>query len=113
MHLHTRLAECVKDYGSIYGYWLFSFERYNGTLGNFPTNKKCISEQLVRCFIYESECYHIPLPENFKEDFAPVIPNQRCTEVHKTEGIDYRKSSFNDFKFMSTFSVTIQLTWTG
>ena len=82
MHLHAHLADCIKDYGSIYGYWLFSFERYNGTLGNFPTNKKCISEQLMR-FIYESECYHIPLPEIFREEFAAVILNQRCTEVHK------------------------------
>ena len=77
MHLHAHLPDCVKGYG---GYWLFSFERYNGTLGNFNTNKKCISEQLTRRFIYESECYQIPLPAVFREEFAAVILNQRCTK---------------------------------
>ena len=27
MHLHLHLKECVENYGSIYGVWLFSFER--------------------------------------------------------------------------------------
>ena len=40
MHLNAHLSECVEDDGSIYGFWLFAFEQYNGTLGNFPTNKK-------------------------------------------------------------------------
>ena len=52
-------------------------------LGNFPTNKNCISEQLMRRFIYESECYHMPLAEIVREEFIAVILNQRCTEVHK------------------------------
>ena len=32
MHLHIHLRECVENYGSIYGFWLFSFERYNDIL---------------------------------------------------------------------------------
>ena len=27
MHLHIHLTECVENYGSICGFWLFSFER--------------------------------------------------------------------------------------
>ena len=38
MHLHLHLKECVENYGSIYGFWLFSFERYNGILGSYHTN---------------------------------------------------------------------------
>ena len=34
MHLHGHLSECINDYGSIYGFWLFSYERYNGILQN-------------------------------------------------------------------------------
>ena len=86
MHLHGHLAECVKDYGSIYGFWLFAFERYNGTLGSFPTNKKSITEQLMRRFIYESECHHLALPEIFVDQFQHILPfaNQsRLSEVHQ------------------------------
>ena len=38
MYLHCHMAECVKDYGSVYGFWCFSYEWYNGILGSFPTN---------------------------------------------------------------------------
>lgn len=35
MHLHLHLKDCIENYGSVYGFWLFSFERYNGLLGSF------------------------------------------------------------------------------
>lgn len=40
MHLHCHMADCLKDFGSVYGFWCFSYERYNGILCSFPTNKK-------------------------------------------------------------------------
>ena len=38
MHLHLHIKECVENYGCVHGFSLFSFERYNGLLGSFPTN---------------------------------------------------------------------------
>ena len=40
MHLHCHLGEVVRDFGPVYGFWLFSFERYNGILKNIDTNSK-------------------------------------------------------------------------
>ena len=40
MHMQCHLADCVRDFGPIYGFWLFSFERYNGVLGKYPTNNR-------------------------------------------------------------------------
>ncbi|KAI9030155.1 hypothetical protein CLU79DRAFT_734356 [Phycomyces nitens] len=40
MHLHLHLQETILNFGPIYGYWLFSFERYNGILKSYSTNKK-------------------------------------------------------------------------
>ena len=34
IHLHTHLADCIRDYGPVHSFWLFSFERYNGILSN-------------------------------------------------------------------------------
>ena len=28
MHMHSHLADCILDYGPVYSFWLFSFERY-------------------------------------------------------------------------------------
>lgn len=50
LHLHGHLASCVKDYGPVYAFWLFSFERLNGILGSFHTNNRDISAQVMRCF---------------------------------------------------------------
>ena len=48
MHLHLHLKECFLDYGPTYAFWCYAFERYNGILGSFPTNNKCIEPQLMK-----------------------------------------------------------------
>lgn len=50
-HLHLHYSNCYKDYGPCYGYWLFSFERYNGLLGKYHTNRISIEIQLMRTFV--------------------------------------------------------------
>lgn len=50
-HLHLHLEDIFRDYGPCYGYWLFSFERYNGILGKYHTNQQSIEIQLMRRFI--------------------------------------------------------------
>ena len=47
-HLHLHLSSCYKDYGPCYGFWLFSFERYNGLLGKYHTNQLSIEIQIMR-----------------------------------------------------------------
>ncbi|PKC11101.1 hypothetical protein RhiirA5_287969 [Rhizophagus irregularis] len=39
IHLSLHLAECCKDYGPLYSFWCYSFERMNGILGIFPNNE--------------------------------------------------------------------------
>ena len=54
MHMHSHLIECVKDFGPITAFWLFSFERYNGILGDEPTNNRLIELQLIRRFVQDN-----------------------------------------------------------
>ena len=51
MHFHTHIKECILDYGPVYGFWLYSFERYNGLLGSYHTNQKSIEIQVMRKFL--------------------------------------------------------------
>ena len=39
MHLHGHLKDVIEDYGPLHCFWLFSYERFNGILGNYPNNK--------------------------------------------------------------------------
>ena len=57
MHLHLHLSECLLDYGPVYGFWCYAFERFNGTLGRYPTNLKQIEVQLMKkCIIHQEVC---------------------------------------------------------
>ena len=48
MHYHLHLAKCIENYGPPQAFWLFSFERYNGILGNYHTNQRAIEIQVMR-----------------------------------------------------------------
>ncbi len=62
MHLDVHLADCVLDYGPIYSFWLFSFERYNGILGKFHNNNKSIKMQVMRKFLRDQDNKQFRLP---------------------------------------------------
>ena len=84
MHLHGHLIECINDYGSVYGFWCFSYERYNGILGNFPNNKRKIAAQLMKRFIYECESHNQQLPEMFRERFGDIMLFEASrSEIHQ------------------------------
>lgn len=80
MHLHTHILDCILDYGPVYSFWLFSFERYNGLLGNYITNQRSPEIQLMRKFIDDQYVKDLPLPSEFQDIFKPVL--DRLTAHH-------------------------------
>ena len=62
MHLHGHLKECVLDYGPIYNFWCFSFERFNGILSSFKTNNRCVEIQLTRKLQKQVFCELLEIP---------------------------------------------------
>ena len=55
MHMSLYLKDCIKDYGSVYGFWCFNFERFNGILGKLHTNNNDISLQGTRKLVSGSQ----------------------------------------------------------
>ena len=78
MHLHLHLKECVENYGSIYGFWLFSFERYNGILGSYHTNNKTVEIQIMRKFMTSGTLANMQysLPAQYSDHFLPSCKAQ-------------------------------------
>ena len=37
LHLCLHICECALDYGPLYSFWYFSYERMNSLLGNYHT----------------------------------------------------------------------------
>lgn len=73
MHLHTHIINCVLDYGPVHNFWLFSFERFNGILGDFKTNQRAVEIQLMRKFLRDQEIRDLPFPSLFQEHFRQVF----------------------------------------
>lgn len=65
MHLHCHICECVLDFGPVYGFWCFSFERYNGILGALHVNNHQIEVQLMRKFIERQQLASMSWPGEF------------------------------------------------
>ena len=55
IHMHLHLKQCLIDFGPVYSFWCFSFERYNDILGNFQTNKKDLVITIMRKFCREAK----------------------------------------------------------
>lgn len=89
MHLHLHLKECVENYGSIYGFWLFSFERYNGILGSYQTNNKTVELQIMRKFMTSGILGNMQysLPEEFKDFFLFSCISQLETSENSGENV--------------------------
>ncbi len=48
MHLVLHMTDCCRNFGPVYAFWLFAFERFNGMLGRYSTNgSRGIESQLL------------------------------------------------------------------
>ena len=73
MHLHAHLKSVILDYGPLQEFWCFSFERFNGILGNQPSNNRCIEPQLMKRFLSDSFTSSIEPPKIFQQEFNPIF----------------------------------------
>lgn len=100
LHLHAHLKACILDYGPVYSFWLFSFERMNGVLGSFRTNSHDISVQLMRRFL-SIQAYAIRnWPEEYRDNFSKLIDKCEYDKGSLSQG------SLND---LLTFPYAVQI----
>ncbi|OAD67142.1 hypothetical protein PHYBLDRAFT_67275 [Phycomyces blakesleeanus NRRL 1555(-)] len=104
MHLHLHLQATIRNFGPVYSYWLFSFERYNSILKNIKTNRKTEFElTYTRQFVEDV----------YKQDIISHIMESTDTHTymdifqknHKTS----TKSSINNNPILSILFFTRQL----
>ena len=81
MHLHLHLKQCFEDFGPAHSFWCFSFERYNGILGSYHTNKRSVEVQFMDKFCTGQSIHALSIPPD--EFFHSILP--RCTSLQQTE----------------------------
>ena len=77
LHLHGHLAACIQDFGPVYSFWLFAYERLNGVLESFHTNSHNIAPQLMRKFLDIHTNGMLHWPNESKEQFIPLLERHR------------------------------------
>ncbi len=77
MHLHLHLKDCILDYGPVYSFWCFSFERFNGMLGQYHNNRRNIEVQIMRHFQQNQQLY-MPLPCEYGTEFINILASKKC-----------------------------------
>ena len=102
MHLHLHLKGSILDYGPVYAFWLYSFERFNGVLGNYSTNNKNIEVQLMRKFINQQKAKDIHFPEEYQYLYETLFKTLNHGSLHHT----FTPSSVLEWKCMSTGPIT-------
>ena len=71
MHLHLHLKQVFLDYGPPHGTWCFALERFNGILGSYHTNNRCIESQIMRKFCQDQALHRLKLPSD--EQFCSLL----------------------------------------
>ena len=107
MHLHTHLKQCLLDYGPLHAFWCYPFERFNGILGSFHSNRKSIESQIMKKFlnpqaymgsgIVPSEIAHFLL--SHEEKGSDSI---RCVDVDNLRFINIQSSPV---RFIGSFGL--------
>lgn len=92
MHLHLHLKQCFEDFGPAHSFWCFSFERYNGILGSYHTNKRSIETQLMKKFLTAQAIHSLPTPAD--EAFHSILPHS--ISLQQTEKFFSLSNFFED-----------------
>lgn len=105
MHLHGHLKSVIEDYGPLHCFWLFSFERFNGILGNYPNNNKSIEPQLMKKFLDDTVLQSIHPPQEFSNDLNPYLPSSGRADINLDSALIVFPARY---RMMSLTSVEIQ-----
>lgn len=91
MHLHLHLRDCMLDYGPVYAFWCFSFERLNGMLGQYH-NSRNIEVQIMRNF-EQSQQLQVSLENIYADDFVNILSRKAVGSLshHDTTDMTYIK----------------------
>ena len=102
MHLHCHLRKVLMDYGPVFGFWLSSFERYNGHLGSTYTNNRSVEIKFMRDFLKERfllpSSRNLPTPQ--QDTFLPIFHRGK-DKVSRTENMLH---SYYKLSQMESFS---------
>ncbi|GET59476.1 hypothetical protein RIR_jg1275.t1 [Rhizophagus irregularis DAOM 181602=DAOM 197198] len=58
IHLSLHIVDCCHDYGPLYSFWCYSFERMNGLLGKYIYKSIHAAQIILGCHNYNLGCHN-------------------------------------------------------
>ena len=105
MHLHQHLSKCILDFGPVYSFWLYSFERYNGILGNYTTNQKSVEIQIMRKFLNEMHIKSLALSAIEQDNIEIFSPFFAERSKGSSATIDWQSSAWHSQLSLPTSTI--------
>ena len=102
MHLHLHLKQVFEDFGPPHTTWCYPFERFNGVLGAYHTNKKQIETQIMRKFHQAQALHNLKLPTD-DEFMSTICKSYMCNNTtvarsfHLYETATHQLNSIDSF----------------
>ena len=99
------LRDSIFDYGPSYSFWCFSFERYNGILGNYQTNNRNIGSQIMHKFIREQQVRSTSMNvQGMSQDISDLFLKMDCMANSSSRA---PLSSLLDFRCTSAQNISL------
>ena len=97
MHMLLHLKDCILDFGPVYSFWCFGFERYNGILGAYHLNNHNIAATIMRKFLTSSHIKNVQKQHTSEKDFMEIFPNKENLSVsaNDLESLSIIHNNFN------------------
>lgn len=111
MHLHCHLKDVIIDHGPITAFWCFSFERYNGIMGNVITNNRSLELQLMRRLTVSRFLDDFRTPEHYSE--LNNVIKQTKDEENVDRPVTTVKQLYNFFAIASIPLSMTSIDWSG
>ena len=96
---------------------MFAFERFNGILGQFPTNNRSIEVQMMKHFFNDQQVMWPSFPYEHKQDFEDVfsfrIQERGTLYDHQFSANNAEEIEITDFSlFCPTHRITLPHSYT-
>lgn len=95
MNFHSHLSKCIFNFGHVYSFWCFGFERFNGILGSYHVNNHQLEIQVMRRFLENQQVQVIDWPNeivSFKKILQPGSVKGSIATVARVSGTEFRQA---------------------
>lgn len=84
MHMHLHIKDSILNYGPVYAFWCFPFERFNGVFDSFQKNWVSPELQMIKKFLTYQHLLVSEVPTSMPKELHDFFQLQLCEHKQHT-----------------------------